>query len=232
MRGELFDRMVSLVFPKGCVLCGATVAYDDLVCSRCTPDRREEHTCLFCGNPINRCLCETRWDFDGAAAPLHYRAETRGAVLQLKKLPDRRIARYLAEEMYLCLRREFPDVAFDWITEVPMHPEKLQKRGFNQGELLAAQLAVLSGVFHRMRLLTCSGPLEYQHTLSRNERFAAVRDRYALAGSVRGKTILLVDDVLTTGATAQACAACLKEGGAAKVYVLTAAATPLSHILP
>ncbi|MGI6403541.1 MAG: ComF family protein [Oscillospiraceae bacterium] len=233
MRGELLDRMVSLVFPKGCVLCGTTVAYDDLVCSRCVPHRSKENTCLFCGNAFPHCLChKNQWAFAGAAAALSYQAETRGAVLQLKKRPDRRIARYLAGEMFLCLSREFSDVPFDLITEVPMHPEKLKKRGFNQGELLAAQLSTLSGIPHRVGLLTCSGPQAYQHTLSRKERFAAARRRYALAGEVKGETVLLVDDVLTTGATAQACALCLKGGGAATVYVLTAAATPLPGVFP
>ena len=83
-----------------------------------------------------------------------------------------------------------------------------------------------------MGLLTCSGPQAYQHTLSRKERFAAARRRYALAGEVKGETVLLVDDVLTTGATAQACALCLKGGGAATVYVLTAEATPLPGVFP
>lgn len=233
MRGDLFDRMISLVFPRGCVLCGATVAFDDLVCSRCVPDRIREESCLFCGKPRSSCHCEgEQWAFEGAAAALYYREETRGALLQLKKLPDRRIARYLAGEMFLCQRREFPGVPFDVITEVPMHPQKQKKRGFNQAELLAGQLAILGGIFHRMRLLTCSGPVQSQHTLGRKERFAAARDRYSLAGDVRGKTVLLVDDVFTTGATAQACAACLMAGGAREVYVLTAAATPFLATLP
>ncbi len=233
MRGDLFDRMISLVFPRGCVLCGATVAFDDLVCSRCVPDRSQEGLCLFCGKAHYSCRCrEDQWAFEGAAAALYYREETRRALLQLKKLPDRRIARYLAGEMYLCQHREFPGVPFDVITEVPMHPQKLEQRGFNQAELLAGQLAVLGGIFHRMRLLTCSGSAESQHTLGRKERFAAAHDRYSLGGDVREKTVLLVDDVFTTGATAQACAACLMGGGAREVYILTAAVTPLLATLP
>lgn len=225
MRGELFDRMVSLVFPRGCVLCGAAVAFDDLICSRCLPDRLEGERCLFCGELPARCGCHP-WQLEGAAAALAYREKTRGAILRLKKLPDRRIARYLAGEMAACLDRSFPHAVFDLITEVPMHPRKLEQRGFNQAELLAGQLAVLSGIPHRMRLLTCVGSVEYQHTLSRKERFAAARGRYRAAGRTEGKTVLLVDDVLTTGATAQACAACLIQGGARAVYLLTAAATP------
>lgn len=227
MKGELFDRMVSLVFPRGCVLCGATVAYEDLVCAHCVPDRVEGTVCHGCGKPPDSCVCGwEEWGFEGAAGALFYREETRSAILRLKKLPDRRIARYLAGEMYFCMAERFPGVPFDCITEVPMHPAKLEKRGFNQAELLASQLAVLTGIFHRMRLLACTGAGDDQHKLDRAERFAAVRDRYLLKGEARGKIILLVDDVLTTGATAQACALRLLEGGAEEVYILTAATTP------
>lgn len=220
--------MVSLLFPKGCVLCGGTVAFDDLVCERCLPDRLEAPLCDFCGKPSRSCACLNaggQWAFEGAAAALHYREETRGAVIRLKKLPERRIARYFAGEMLFCMEERLPGIPFDFLTEVPMHPDKLERRGFNQAELIAAELSALTGIFHRLRLLACAGEERPQHELNRAERFAAAREKYRLVGKCAGKTVLLIDDVMTTGATAQACAACLMEGGAAEVYVLTAAST-------
>jgi len=229
MKGEALERFISLLFPRGCVLCGKTVAYDDLLCGTCSPDRPTCKLCLRCGKPHSSCVCpgpDEGWAFSGVVSALPYRGGTRDAILRLKKTPDARICKFFAGEMAGALRDRLPDAAFDIIAETPMHPDKLARRGFNHAELLAAQVAAELRIPHRMRLLACTGAEGQQHNLNREQRFAAVRDRYELrAGGAKGKAVLLVDDVLTTGATAHACARRLLDGGAKSVYVLTAAGT-------
>lgn len=225
---QTLDRFVSLLFPKGCVLCGDAVAYDDLVCRHCKPDRMDGELCVECGKPMAHCVCrlDHAWSFDRAVSALHYRRGTRGALLRLKKTPNPRIAAFFASEMKEVLAWAMPGAAFDLATEVPMHPEKLAARGFNQAELLAAETARILGIPHRMRLLACGGEIIAQHNLTREERFLAAADRYRLdIPRVEGKRILLVDDIMTTGATLDECARCLKRGGAAEVVALTAAGT-------
>lgn len=227
MKDLTLDRFVSLLFPKGCVLCGSTVAYDDLICEKCLPDRPLGELCPVCSKPEGSCICapEADWAFYAAVSALVYREETRDAILRLKKIPNLRIVQYLAKEMAAALHQRFPEDDFHMVTEVPMHPEKLEQRGFNHAQLLAAEVAKALGAPHRLMLLDCTSPTIH-HELNRQERFAAAGEMYRLRSpSVKDKDILLVDDILTTGATAQACARQLMEGGAASVCVLTAATT-------
>lgn len=230
---EGLDRFVSLLFPKGCVLCGKAVDYDNLICQSCVPERPLDikAICPRCAKEQESCVCAPResgqWAFEGAVSALLYQGKTRQAILRLKETPDRRIKSFFAQEMARTFRELYPDFYFDFITEVPMHPQRLEKRGFNQAELLAAEVSPLLKIPHRMRVLACTNEIgQQQHNLTLEERFAAAMNRYILQiRTVADKHILLIDDVLTTGATADACAKQLLSGGAANVFVLTAART-------
>lgn len=115
------------------------------------------------------------------------------------------------------------------VVPVPLHRARKRERGFNQAEALAAGVArslglpLNSGILHRIR------PTPPQTGLSYSARRRNVQGAFEVRGrSLRGQSVLLVDDVMTTGATAHACAMRLKQAGAEKVLVLTLArAEPL-----
>jgi ComF family protein len=109
---------------------------------------------------------------------------------------------------------------------VPASAEKLKERGFNQAELLASRLAALLGAPVLPQALLRRDSLA-QHTLNRKTRLQNAETAYAIneATHVKGKHILLVDDVLTTGATMASCGALLLEAGAASVVAVAATAT-------
>jgi ComF family protein len=111
-----------------------------------------------------------------------------------------------------------PDPA-DGIVPIPLHPTRMRERGFNQAIVLAQALAKRLGLPIRKDLLIRHRPTEPQAGLSRAERLANVREAFRLHPDpwVRLKRILLVDDVYTTGATAEACARLLKQAGASTV---------------
>lgn len=111
---------------------------------------------------------------------------------------------------------------FDAICPVPLHPKRRRERGFNQAELLAAELARRTG----WPLVEALGRRRYTGTqtqLDRRARRQNLREAIVLRKNVTDMTLLLVDDVLTTGSTLDACAAALVEGGAASVSALTVA---------
>ncbi len=133
--------------------------------------------------------------------------------------------RPLAGPLGAYLLRSFPrDEAFDCIVPVPLHWRRRWKRGFNQSELLAGVLARATGIKVRGALGRVQATAT-QAGLSNSARRRNVAQAFHCRrpGTVSGKRILLVDDVMTTGSTATACAGALKRAGAARVVLLTVA---------
>ena len=115
------------------------------------------------------------------------------------------------------------DLAFDALVPVPMARGKERRRGYNQAELLARALARRLGTGCDMTLLTRREERATQSMLPKRERAANVRGAFAASSRVKGKAILVVDDICTTGETLRACAAVLRRAGASRVCALTVA---------
>lgn len=115
------------------------------------------------------------------------------------------------------------DLAFDAIVAVPMSAAKQRKRGYNQAELLARALASRVRVRCDMTLLRRRGERATQSTLPKRDRAANVRGAFAASSRVKGKSILVVDDICTTGETLRECASALLREGASRVCAVTVA---------
>jgi ComF family protein len=145
----------------------------------------------------------------------------RHALHQLKYYRRRRVARPLGALMAAHLQSH--PLPCDALVPVPLHQKRLKERGFNQAELLACEVAAATG------LPLIAGPLEriratrQQALLDTPGRIENVLDAFMWTGSAPPARIVLVDDVLTTGATVNACAAALRAGGAREVYALALA---------
>jgi ComF family protein len=164
---------------------------------------------------------------DGTVSPFLYEGVCRDLVLALKYQGRTSLVPFLADRMAEEVVRQMglPATEADRILPVPLHPTRLRERTFNQAELLARALADRMGIPCEENLLIRCRPTQPQAELTREERSRNVRGAFDLrSGSgLRGSRLLLVDDVLTTGATAEACAALLKKAGARSVWVVTAA---------
>lgn len=118
--------------------------------------------------------------------------------------------------------RERGDFAFDAIVPIPMTSAKERRRGYNQAELLARALAERTGIPSE-RLLTKTRDGASQSTLAKEERAANVHKAFAASPETRKKSILLVDDICTTGETLRACARELQKRGATRVCAISVA---------
>jgi competence protein ComFC len=240
LASQIYDAALTLVYPQACAVCGRSVEsrHEGVACAACwntTRLFREGDTlCWKCGaftaavigkekRPSVRCgQCDDD-EFTAARACGFYEGALRASVLELKRQP--RVAQRLAHLMLDTLQRQ-PVNSADLIIPVPLHASRERERGFNQAALLARELARLSRL-----------PLD-EHSVARRihtERHRAGMDSRARRNSVakaftvrhtdsiKGRRVLLVDDVFTTGATVSACAAVLKDAGAEEVFVLTIA---------
>jgi ComF family protein len=115
------------------------------------------------------------------------------------------------------------DLAFDAVVGVPMTRTRQRKRGYNQAALLAAALSSRLRLRCDMTLLRRRGERATQSTLPKRDRAANVRDAFVAPSGVKGQSILVVDDICTTGETLRACASALLTAGAARVCAVTVA---------
>lgn len=213
--GDIKDRLLSIVFPERCVLCGEVVAYDDMWCGKC---ELPEYGEIDCGRIPNR--------FAGALAATEYTGSVVKAIWKLKNKSDKRTLLFFAELMQKTMRTHWQEVVFDVVVPVPVNPARLKTRGFNQAEKLAEVLSGFVSAPVKADALVRHDDSQVQRTLKRDERGKNAEKAYHTGdtGSIGGRTVLLVDDVFTTGATLAVCADKLLNAGAGKVYVAAAAA--------
>jgi len=123
------------------------------------------------------------------------------------------------------LNRYWEPDSFDLLIPVPLHRQRLRERGFNQVLLLVKEISFRTGIPYRKTILQKKKPTIPQVTLSGLEREKGLRGAFHVIGKeeLAGKSVLLVDDVYTTGATVNECSKVLRRGGAKRVDVLTLA---------
>lgn len=155
------------------------------------------------------------------AAPFYYEAAARNGVLRLKRYDDPDAIAYFADYLYEVVRREYGAEPIDGLTYVPMTRRAERSREYNQGQLLAEALGkrLSLPVYTALAKIYETPPQKALDLRARSGNVLGVFD--VIDPAVRGKTLLLVDDVMTTGATLSECAKMLKIHGAKRVLAVT-----------
>ena len=154
---------------------------------------------------------------DKAAAGIRYNDAVADVVHRFKYYGCRYLGKNLASFMALP-----NDWQADVIIPVPLHPKRMRERGYNQSLIIAEELGRRCGVPIRDTLLKRIRNTQMQSMTSREERQANVKDAFRASKRCRGLSIILVDDVITSGSTSEECARALKAAGADRVYVIAA----------
>jgi len=219
---------LDLIFPQLCLVCGSIG--EDWLCRSCM-DKIEsvpKPYCERCGHPLVRQKCgncmDTRRGFTRARAAGEYSGVLREAIHRFKYNGHRILAAPLAGILWKYLQEEcdFKWRSADLIIPVPMHSVRQRLRGYNQSELLAAELSRLISVPVEKCAITRIMRRMRQVELSREDRRLNVKGAFKVRDSSKfaGKTVLLIDDVATTCSTVNECALALRDAGAFRVYVL------------
>ncbi|MCS6841555.1 MAG: ComF family protein [Roseiflexus sp.] len=204
----LLDSLLSLLLPDRCAGCGRLGA---LLCDEC------RHRLVVYDEALPRVADQ----LTGVRIAYVFEGPLRHALHQLKYRRRRRVARPLGTLMASHLHTH--PLPCDALIPVPLHQKRLKERGFNQAELLAREVARATGFPLVVGPLVRIRATRQQALLGVAERIENVADAFVWKGPAPPARIVLVDDVLTTGATVNACAAALRAGGAREVYALALA---------
>jgi ComF family protein len=233
----LTERIFQFLLPPQCHCCEKFLQERQQgICSDCLSEIHwiEPPFCSVCGTPFlskeilshtcGACLSRRKY-FTMARALGFYDGSLQEAIHRWKYERKTSLSRYFGRWMAEGLCRHWDPNLFDLLIPVPLHPHRLRERGFNQAVLLVRELSRQTRIPFRKRILRKRKPTVPQVSLSGAEREKAVRGSFHVVGreEMEGKSILLVDDVYTTGATVNECSKVLLAGGAERVDVLTLA---------
>lgn len=231
------NALLDFVFPPLCHICKAFIPDAGAlhICAACRDEIKivTSPLCRICGIPFigpgNDHACGTcltgQPAFDRARAAVIYEGAMRNLIHAFKYNNKTHLRRPLAlltiERLGDFIQQEQPEL----MLPVPLHIDRLRKRGFNQAILLGELLSREWGIPMERRTLLRLRRTEPQVTLSAGERRENVKNAFGISEkmSLEGKKILLLDDVITTGSTVEECARIVKKAGAARVSVITVA---------
>jgi len=224
----LLLRLLELVAPERCAGCGTVVSMDrHCLCERCFNEITPvSDGCARCSGPLveGRCiLCSGRAFYPKEnIAMAEYRGVMKKIMGQYKFSGARRLHRHFARMIEL----RIPPAYFkkDCISAVPLESKSQWRRGYNQSELIARSIASRRGIPYLTLLKRRRGP-NSQKSLGSRDRFFNVLDSFHVVNpeKIRGKSVILMDDIFTTGATINECARVLMQAGADEVSSLTIA---------
>ena len=205
----LFESVLNLLFPPKCVLCGKVL------------EKHETDLCRACRTDSPACTGKHKnFSFlDSWAAVWYYEENIRGSLLRYKFRHARHYAPTYGRHLAMRLQQEYPE-GFDLLTWVPISPLRRLKRGYDQVELLAEAVGRELGMTPVCTLKKIRHNRPQSRIAGQAERRANVLGAYRVTASqeIPGKRVLLLDDIVTTGATAGECARMLLTAGAKEVH--------------
>jgi ComF family protein len=222
---QLINQLAALFFPHHCLGCGSDVLLPtDTICIRCVSQLPYTGFAMHAGNPVEK-IFWGRLPLAAAHSEFYFAKQSliQHLVHQLKYRGNRQVGIYLGQLLGKSLRQSNRFDQLQGLVPLPLFPAKEKKRGYNQAAVICLgmsevmKLPVLDRVLVRQRFT------ETQTKKHRTERWQNVADSFAVtdASAISRKHLLLVDDVVTTGATLEAAGSKLLDAGAASLSVAT-----------
>lgn len=233
---KLAGIILNLFFPPRCEFCSVIInwihPHKYQLCEDCLAKISFVglEACDYCGKQLKnigyaKCeQCTGSAYYSKILSACEYAGLLRDKLLEFKFRGHRQLCTILAlfiiEKLKMTNHRQF-----DIILSVPIHSSKLKERGYNQSELLANEVAKFLSIPISTQNLIKKKPTESQSKLDKKDRWINVKDAFQVMDEekINGKKVLLIDDIITTGATANECSKVLRQAGASRIYVATVA---------
>lgn len=224
---SIIENLLSLLYPKTCLACGKSLCKGEkVICTQCEYHLPLTHFHDDHDNIIN----QTFWGripFESATSLLYFRkgGKVQHLIHHLKYKGEKEVGIYLGRLLGTELKQSKCFKQIDFIIPVPLHPKKKKKRGFNQSEIIGRGLTETYGGELKINYLIRKINSSTQTKKNRINRWENVKSIFEVqnAQELENKKILLIDDVITTGATLDACATCLKDIPGIKIYIASLA---------
>lgn len=232
----IYKTIIDYILPPRCFSCKELTFCNDGFCAPCFNKLNFVTTphCSICGYALTisvldnmicgKCLFE-KPVYDKARSLLKFDQNSQKLIHNFKYYDDTSAAELFAKLLYTKYKTELFDI--DYIVPVPMHKLKRLIRMYNQAQILAKELSLISSKPLRNDILNKTKFTKSQARLSKIERQRNLIDSIKIRSNInlKDKSILIVDDVMTTGSTVSKCAQILKKAGAKKIYIVTIAMT-------
>lgn len=220
------------LYPARCIFCGKVLEEDKLICIDCLKDDIliKGKICALCGLEKSRCNCGSRkHHYERKIACVYYKGNVPRGVLRLKFYRHTMLATHYGRLMAENIKGKYSNISFDAIVPVPMNHIRRWLRGYNCTELLSKEVGNINNIpiINDVLFKRYLGKMQKRVPLA--QRAANVLDMFYVENreKIVGKTLLLIDDVCTSGATLNECAKMLRLHGAKKVYAASFAAVAI-----
>lgn len=213
----IYDYLIDFVLPNRCGFCKGFTPWNKPICDKC------KDAIAFIDDPVRR---DDNGVFTLCISPCEYDGTARDGILNLKYHNGINTAKYLAPFVADLIETHIGYSNIDLVTSVPMSRKRRADTGYNHADVAGKLIADAIAKPYNGRLLRRISNAPVQHKLSASERRLAVKDTYfplKKGTRLNGETVLLVDDIITTGSTLSECASVLRSMGADKVYCATLA---------
>ncbi len=223
--------VLDFVYPPACFACGAPLEGDEILCAACEAQLQP----LASENSLKELWIARQKTLsvfvDDVLVGFLFEPVIQKLIHGLKYEGRRNVGRFLGEKLARQFALRMPTFRLDWIVPVPLHRKKQRLRGYNQSTVLARVLSKKWGIPLTEKMIRRVRNTPTNTGLTAAERLENMKDGFVLlpGQTVANQTILLVDDVITTGSTVNACAKPLKAAGASRVLALSVAHPALEH---
>lgn len=230
-------QVLPVLFPRHCPLCGKLVPYGSFIHKECHSELPLIHSpvCMRCGKPVSSATQEYCYDcrifpksFRQGTALFLYNKKTRPVMSAFKYENKRILADFFVQELLTYRSSLLKSFGINAVVPIPIHKNKYKKRGYNQAALLSARLALALNLSHYPDMLIRSVDTLPQKQFSPQARLNNLKKAFCfnsrydkLLSQGTFLSILLVDDIYTSGATMEACTRILLESGISEVYILS-----------